>query len=432
MNPTPPDHGWQDHAALMADRTVRPESRWHGPLATTPRHRFVPRWWAGDDHDGEWVYRLHDGPGDPGAWMNTAYDPSLSVVTRVGPHHADHAAPGATVAETWPTSSATLPKLVVQMYREAFTVVQMYREAFIADDSRLLVTCGSGYGTALACARLGDRQVTSIDIDGHLVEAARERLAQAGHRPEMEVCDLTGALPGDYDRIISTVAVPGIPASWLKALTPGGRLVTTLSGTGLVIVADKTPDGGARGQVAPETAMFMNTRHGDDCPPPHPHTTSLWATARTAEGDVTTGRYPVMRVTGAWDVRSTLHLIAPGIEHAMDTADNGARTAYMIHEDGSWARARASGKGELPIVHQGGPRRLWDLLDKIRTWLVTDGDLPVVRAAVRIAHVERQQMTNRHPQYPRRRRHPQGGRRRPRPRPPPGTGPPDRPSVSAA
>ncbi|MFE6496296.1 methyltransferase domain-containing protein [Streptomyces sp. NPDC057748] len=366
--------GWDAHAARMADATVRPESRWHGPLAAVPRHLFVPRWWTPGEQDGTWVYELCDGAGDPDTWMSRAYDNSLSVITRVGPHHADHAAPGTVVPETWPTSSATLPALVVKMYQHAF----------LADDSRLLVTCGSGYGTALACRRLGDEHVTSVDVDPYLVHAARDRLAATGHRPHLEVCDVTGELPGVYDRIVSTVSVPAIPVSWLKALTPGGRMVTTLSKTGLLIVADKTADGGATGRVAPEPAGFMSTRHDDDYPPA-PDNTDLWATARKADGEsVTTGRYPVMRVSSTWDVRSTLELTVPGIEHRMDVAKDGTRTACMLHPDGSWARATAPGARELPTVHQSGPRRLWDELDRIRTWLVIDGDLPISGAAVRI------------------------------------------------
>ncbi|MFK0047735.1 methyltransferase domain-containing protein [Streptomyces sp. NPDC090741] len=366
--------GWEAHATRMADATVRPESRWHRPLATTPRHLFVPRWWTSVERDGTWVYELRDGAGDPDAWMSSAYDHTRSVITRVGPHHADHAAPAAVVPEAWPTSSATLPALVVKMYQHAV----------LADDSRVLVTCGSGYGTALACRRLGDGRVTSVDVDPYLVDAARERLAAARHRPHLEVCDITGQLPGVHDRIVSTVSVSAIPASWLTALAPGGRMVTTLSGTGLLIVADKTADGGATGRVAPEPADFMRTRHGDDYPTT-PETADLWATSRKADGEwVTTGRYPVMRVASTWDVRSTLELTVPGIEHRMETAADGSRTAYMLHPDGSWARATAAGAREVPTVHQGGPRRLWDELDRIRTWLVIDGDLPISGAAVRV------------------------------------------------
>lgn len=365
---------WTRHAGRMAAETARPESRWYRPLATTPRHLFVPRWWTPAERDGSWVYELHEGANDPERWMASAYDSSRTLITRVGPHHADHATPGNLAPDGWPTSSSTLPALVVAMYRNAC----------IADDSRILVTTGTGYGTALACARLGDQRVTSVDVDPHLVQTARQRLDTARHHPQVEVCDLTGDLPGSYDRIISTVSVSSVPASWLTALTAGGRLVTTLSGTGLVVVADKVADGGAIGKVAPESAGFMRTRHGDDYQPTPDHT-ELWETAQHADGEtITRGHYPVMRVNSTWDVKSTLALTVPGIQHRMDTGEDGTRTAYMLHADGSWARATASGPRDLPTVHQGGPRRLWDELDRIRTWLVTDGDLPVSGALVRI------------------------------------------------
>jgi hypothetical protein len=197
---------------------------------------------------------------------------------------------------------------------------------------------------------------------------------------------LTGDLPeGTFDRIISTVAVPAVPASWLKALAPGGRLVTTIANTGLIIVADKTSDGGAVGHVAPEAAGFMAVRHGEDYDDTFPENPPLWQTAQHADGEsVTTSRYPLMYVPDTWDVRSTLELLAPGIDHRQHTADDGTRTIYMLHADGSWARATATGRRDSPTVHQGGPRRLWDLLDRIRTWLAVDGDLPIRGATVTI------------------------------------------------
>ncbi|MGW8374243.1 methyltransferase domain-containing protein [Streptomyces sp. ODS28] len=367
---------WRPHASRMADETVRSESRWHRPLTTVPRHLFVPRWWQWEQQNssGEWAYSLRDGASDPEMWMRAAYDRYRSLTTRVGSQHADLAESGAVLPEDWPTSSSTLPHLMVLMYRHAF----------LTDDSRVLLTCGSGYGTALVCARLGAAQVTSVDVDPYLVQIARERLAEAGYRPRLEVCDLTGELPGEVDRIVSTVSVPAVPPSWLGALAPGGRLVTTLSGTGLIVVADKTDDGGAAGHVAPEYAGFMNTRHGPDYPQPTEHK-ELWETAQHAEGEsVTTGRYPLMYVPRTWEVRSTLELMHPGIIHRRSDDNDGLRTVYMLHEDGSWARAAASGTYELPTVHQGGPRRLWDELDRIRTWLVIDGDLPVNGASVRV------------------------------------------------
>lgn len=256
----------------------------------------------------------------------------------------------------------------------------MYRHAVIDDESDVLVTTGTGYGTALACRRLGDKRVTSIDVDAALVEKASDRLASVGLTPQTAVCDITGPLPGQYDRIVSTVSVPVVPASWLAALRPGGRLVTTLARTGLIVTADKSPDGGAIGRTAPDAAGFMATRLGDDYPP---GLDAVYERARAAEGEaVTTGRYPVLYVPDAWDVWSMLELTVPGIEHRC-TDDGDRRTVWLLHPDGSWARAEGQWT-DPPTVHQSGPRRLWDELERIRHRLNREGGLPVYGAHVRI------------------------------------------------
>ncbi|QRX95790.1 protein-L-isoaspartate(D-aspartate) O-methyltransferase [Streptomyces noursei] len=357
---------WESSARRLAAEVVRPESRWYAPIAGTPRHVFVPRWWGrGKEH-----WELRDGSTAPEAWMRAVYA-DRTLVTRIGPHHADDAEPGATVATGHPTSSSTLPSLVVQMYRHAM----------IADDSRVLVTTGTGYGTALLCRRLGDQQVTSVDVDPHLVETAGGRLESVGLHPHTAVCDITGPLPGEYDRIVSTVSVRPVPASWLASLRPGGRLVTTLAGTGLIVTADKTEDGGAVGRVAPDAAGFMRTRHGDDyeCP-----TDELWEKIKRADGEtVTTSRYPLLHVPDSWEVMSMLELTAPGIDYRSMT-NGDERTVWMLHPDGSWARATAVGFLASPTVHQGGPRRLWDELERIRHRLNREGGLPVYGARVHL------------------------------------------------
>ncbi len=136
--------------------------------------------------------------------------------------------------------------------------------------------------------RLGDSHVTSVDVDAYLTNAAAERLAGIGLHPHLMTCDATGPLPGCYDLIVSTVAVRPIPASWLTALRPGGRLVTTISGTALILTADKTDDGGAVGRIPWDRAGFMPTRTGPDYPR---GLGEEFAVVRQAEGDqVSVGR----------------------------------------------------------------------------------------------------------------------------------------------
>ncbi|RLU85904.1 protein-L-isoaspartate(D-aspartate) O-methyltransferase [Streptomyces griseocarneus] len=357
---------WKDRAAALAEEVTHPQSRWRDAVRSTPRHLFVPRWWWAEK-DGA---LLADGASNPDLWLRAAYR-DMTLVTRLGTLHADHATPDDHPA-WWSTSSSTLPSLTVQMFRHARP----------ADGMDVLdVGTGSGYSAGLLCHRFGDRRITSIDVDPYLVEAARERLAAAGHHPEVATVDATGPLPGTYDRIIATVSVPRIPASWLAALRPGGRLMTTIEGTSLIIGADKTADGGATGRVERDWAGFMGARHGADYPPrlmtqlPH---------ARDQDGDeVTTGRYPVLSVGDAWEVKTRLALAAPGTEvHYEQQGEQ--RTAWLLHPDGSWARAEAH-RFEAPTVHQSGPRRLWDELELIRHQLNTEGSIGLYGHRVDIA-----------------------------------------------
>lgn len=57
---------------------------------------------------------------------------------------------------------------------------------------------------------------------------------------------------------------------------------------------------------------------------------------------------------------------------------------YAAPADGSWARATATGFLGSPTVHQGGPRRLWRELQRIRNRLNRTGTLPVYGARATI------------------------------------------------
>lgn len=222
---------WKPLAAVLADSVTHAGSRWRTPVAALPRHLFVPNWWAGEDG-----WSLRAGADTEEGWRAAAYT-DTSLVTRVGTAHADHAQPGDRPVGR-PTSSATLPSLLVRMFQHA---------RFGDDDTLLDVGTGSGYGTALACMRLGERRVSSIDVDAYLTEAAGQRLAEVGLHPRLHALDASSELPDAYDRIVATVGVRPVPTSWLTALKPGGRLVTTIAGTTLIVTAEKQADGTAGG-----------------------------------------------------------------------------------------------------------------------------------------------------------------------------------------
>ncbi|MGA4840688.1 protein-L-isoaspartate(D-aspartate) O-methyltransferase [Streptomyces sp. G45] len=357
---------WKRHAERLAAEVTSPVSRWRNAVADTPRHLFVPRWWERAD-GGAWT--LRDGSADAAAWLRAAYS-DTSLVTRVGPRHADHARPGEQVSGR-PTSSSTMPGLVVRMLRHA----ELYDGADLA-----LIGAGSGASTALAVHRLGERHVTAVDVDPYLTEAAAARLGALGMAPRVLTGDVMGSLPGGFDRLVSLVALPHL-AGALGALRPGGRLVTTLARMPVIVTATKEEDGGARGVVEWDRAGFMAARSGDDYPA---DAYRVFTAVRDREGDeVTSGRYPVLNVSEAWDVRAMLELAEPGGVEAYYEEDGERRTAWLVHPDGSWARARATWL-DPPTVHQGGPRRLWTTLERIRNRLNAEGGLPVYGSRVRV------------------------------------------------
>ncbi|MEV7346299.1 methyltransferase domain-containing protein [Streptomyces sp. NPDC093544] len=159
----------------------------------------------------------------------------------MGTLHADHAMPG-DQAEGLPTSSATLPSLVVRMLRHGRL-----------GDGLDTLDLGTGAGglTAYAAHRLGDQRVTSLDVDPYLTSAASGRLGRLGLHPKFVTADATRDIPGTYDRIVSTVALapgPGL-CPVLGALRVGGRLVTILARTMLIVTGWKDTNGEVVGQI---------------------------------------------------------------------------------------------------------------------------------------------------------------------------------------
>jgi protein-L-isoaspartate O-methyltransferase len=294
-------------------------------------------------------------PGDSPELLSAAYADD-TLVTRVGPRHADHARPDERAAGE-PTSSSTLPGLIVSMAD---------RLGVRPGDRVLDVGTGSGYSAALFAHRFGAEHVTSVDVDPYLADAARERLAALGHRPRVAAIDATGELPGSaYERIMATVSVRPVPASWLRALRPGGRVVTTVAGTALLVTADMGVDGIARGAVRADPASFMETRRQADYPP---KLNGVFATAREADGeDVRPPARPIPDLWQDWPLRWLFELDTPGVEtRAATYPDDHRHVTWLLAADGSWARAE---DGPRPLVHQSGPRRLWDALERVaRTW----------------------------------------------------------------
>jgi protein-L-isoaspartate(D-aspartate) O-methyltransferase len=103
----------------------------------------------------------------------------------------------------------------------------------LAPGQRVLeIGAGTGYNAALIRHIVGDSgQVTSLDIDGELVEKARAHLSSAGY-PDVTVLCADGAdgcaAYAPYDRIIATVGVSDLAPAWLDQAVPAARIVVPL------------------------------------------------------------------------------------------------------------------------------------------------------------------------------------------------------------
>ena len=94
----------------------------------------------------------------------------------------------------------------------------------------LEIGAGTGYNAALMAHIVGAAgRTVSIDIEDHLVQAARTRLADLAHVQVIHGDGGAGFAPhAPYDRIVATVGAWDLPPAWREQLTPDGRLVIPL------------------------------------------------------------------------------------------------------------------------------------------------------------------------------------------------------------
>jgi protein-L-isoaspartate O-methyltransferase len=186
---------------------------WRAAFEAVPRHLFVPYYYvgAGDGHGHERLWRDSPDPCARERWLRGVYaDVPLATRLRDGEL----------------VSSSSQPSLMARMLAELR----------VADGDRVLeIGAGTGYNAALLAHRLGDEQVTTVDLEPEITEAARAHLADAGYRPTVATGDGTRGVPehGPYDRIIATCTLPTIPPAWLAQCTPGALILAPLA-TGLI------------------------------------------------------------------------------------------------------------------------------------------------------------------------------------------------------
>lgn len=340
--------------ALAGDGTLT-DHGWRAAIERVPRHAFVPGFYlpAGErDAQGLTVWEPVTAELDYGRWLAAVYS-DTTLITQF-----DGDEPNWMTSQVRhggaPTSSSTLPSLVVRMWadadvREGHTVLE--------------IGTGTGYSTALACERLGSAGVTSIEVDPHRLEQAASALYGCGYTPTLAVADgLYGYWPeAPFDRIVAACSFRNIPSALLAQTRQGGKILLTLSGwlygyaRVLLTVAE---DGTAEGQLLGGTVSFMSARaHAA----PEFGNPTHWAAGLPETGR--TARHSPERITaGTGEAFHLLFLAQCAVPDAQMTTLG--EVVHLVDVVTGSAATLTPGEGRWE-VRESGPVKLWERIERV-------------------------------------------------------------------
>ncbi|MET9817553.1 ATP-grasp peptide maturase system methyltransferase [Streptomyces sp. NPDC006355] len=329
---------------MMANGSLRTES-WARVAEAVPRHEFLRGGFfrrAADTTVTAWE-AVHEG--DDG-WLESCYADE-SLVTQIAGTIVPEDIRGRITRE--PTSSSTMPSLVLRMLEDLQ----------VEDGHQVLeVGTGTGYSTALLCARLGAGNVTSVEYDERVASRARAALGHLGTYPALVVGDglLGHGAGGPYDRIIATCGVRAVPTAWVEQTRPGGLILAAVGGwlgsseLARLMVHE---DGTASGPLLGGGVSFMLAR--PQLPPPLGLLPDL---AEGKERETGTGA----DVLADWTSRFVVQLAVPGAQRVTLRRDGRIEDVLVDVETGSWAAVWWDGGRWL--VRQAGPDALWDRVEE--------------------------------------------------------------------
>ncbi|MEO3813061.1 methyltransferase domain-containing protein [Sphaerisporangium sp. B11E5] len=330
----------------LADRLTGLDDRWRSAVRAVPRHLFIPdRAWC-DSRDRP--AHLIDRNTDPEAWVDAVYS-DAAIVTQL-----DDGATDIARGKGDYTSSCSAPAAV------ALTLGAL--DPYDGDEV-LEIGTGTGWTAALLAHRLGDGNVTSVEIDPAVHTTAAGNLAAAGRSPRLILGDgSAGCADGaPYDRVHVTCGVDRIPHSWVGQTRPGGLIVIPWIPRwegGHLTVLTPTGDGTATGRFH-RAVGFMPLR-SQRWPLP-----SLQDAYRDSMTDLDPRR--VLRSSYGAD-------IAIAALHPHVYATHADRPEGHFHlslwSDDSDAQVHYSPEHKHVAVLQRGPHDLWDeVQDAYLRWL---------------------------------------------------------------
>ncbi|MER6167572.1 ATP-grasp peptide maturase system methyltransferase [Streptomyces violaceorubidus] len=339
-------------AAAGAGRPANPA--WLVAAGNVPRHVFVPGFYLpADEPDGQGltVWEPVTSKLDYGRWLAASYS-DTTLITQFDGEETDWERPAVRHGGA-PTSSSTLPSLVLRMWSDAD----------VSEGHTILeIGTGTGYSTALACERLGSSHVTSVEVDPVRLRGAADALYGCGYTPSLARADgVYGYWPEAwFDRIVAACSFRSVPLALLRQTRPGGKVLLPLSGWlygNARVLLTVAGDGTAEGALLPGTISFM---------PARTHTAPAYGNpadwAAGLQGAPRSARHAPDRITAGTEDAFHLRFLAQsavpdaqmvttdGVVHLIDSVSGSAAT--LTPDGGDWS------------VREGGPVKLWSRIER--------------------------------------------------------------------
>ncbi|MFC9253001.1 methyltransferase domain-containing protein [Amycolatopsis thailandensis] len=328
-------------AEQLASEGVLQSPEWRAAVEAVPRHVFVPCFYT-QQPDGQWT----ETTGDSAQWLEQVYrnEPLITALAV--------ASNGNRVT----VSSSTKPGLMVRML-EVLEVENTHRV--------LEIGTGTGYNAGLLAHRLGDEQVFSVDIGAGLVGQARDRLAELGLAPTIEVAHGAGGLPkhAPFDRIVATCSLPAIPWTWAEQVREGGLVLVDFKRSvhaGSLVLLTRREDR-LEGRFLSRWAGFMAIRDTDTAP------AGERPTIKPTQGKQSWTTLPPL----PWESLVPWFLAQIRMPSPITFGYRGATEqghpewAVFTADEGSWCAVRTEPDGERREVRQGGLVHIWDEFEAV-------------------------------------------------------------------